>query len=197
MTHDIKNLLQSLSVLCSVARDEGSDAARLNALVRRQLPLIERRLADALDKFQRPQVAGETYGTALAWWEGLTRQYRGEGVEFDAPPPGGARLPQSLFDSVADNLLRNALAKRAEDEAVRVRVALECGERVTLRVSDTGAAIPPALAAELLRAPVNSRGGLGIGLYQAARHAEESGYRLALETNRDGEVCFALSGPAA
>jgi hypothetical protein len=37
---------------------------------------------------------------------------------------------------------------------------------------------------------------MGIGLYQAARQAEGAGFSLALETNRDGEVCFALSGPA-
>jgi signal transduction histidine kinase len=52
----------------------------------------------------------------------------------------------------------------------------------------------------LLRAPVSSRNGLGIGLYQAARLAESSGYRLELESNRDGAVCFVLiqgSTPAA
>jgi signal transduction histidine kinase len=119
-------------------------------------------------------------------------------VEFErAPPPPGVRLPRSLFDSVADNLIRNALSKRAADAGVRVRVALECGERVVLRVCDTGAAMPADIAASVLRAPVSSRGGLGIGLYQAARQAEASGYRLALEGNRDGEVCFALAGKAA
>jgi signal transduction histidine kinase len=197
MTHDIKNLLQSLSVLCSVAaRDEGPDEARgspqLQALVRRQLPLIERRLAETLDKFQRPQ-AGESYVAARGWWDALARQYRGEGVEFDpATAPSGVRLPRSLFDSIADNLIRNALAKRADDEGLRVRVTLECGERLALRVCDSGSAVPPEIAVTLLRVPVSSRSGLGIGLYQAARQAEASGYRLTLESNRDGEVCFAL-----
>ena len=79
----------------------------------------------------------------------------------------------------------------------RVRVALECGERLALRVCDSGEALPADIAASVLRAPVSSRGGLGIGLYQAARQAEAAGYRLALESNRDGEVCFALLGPAA
>jgi hypothetical protein len=37
---------------------------------------------------------------------------------------------------------------------------------------------------------------MGIGLYQAAQLARASGYALALEENRDGAVCFALSGPA-
>ena len=38
---------------------------------------------------------------------------------------------------------------------------------------------------------------MGIGLYQAARQAEGAGFSLTLEANRDGEVCFALTGPAA
>jgi signal transduction histidine kinase len=203
MTHDIKNLLQSLSVLTSVAaREEGGDEARsspqLHALLRRQLPLIERRLSETLEKLQRPQEGGEHYVAARRWWESLARQYRGEGVEFEpATPPPGVRLPRSLFDSVADNLIRNALSKRAADADVRVRVALECGERVVLRVCDSGAAMPADIAASVLRSPVTSRGGLGIGLYQAARQAEASGYRLALESNRDGEVCFGLTGKTA
>jgi len=196
MTHDIKNLLQSLSVLTSVAaRDDGRDSAQLQALLRRQLPLIERRLSETLEKLQRPQEGGEHYAAARPWWEALARQYRTEGVEFEpATPPPGLRLPRSLFDSVADNLIRNALAKRAGDADVRVRVAFECGERVVLRVCDSGAALPADTAASVLRAPVRSRSGLGIGLYQAARQAEASGYRLVLESNRDGEVCFALTG---
>jgi len=201
LTHDIKNLLQSLSVLTSLAAREEGRSSQLDSLVRRQLPLIERRLSETLAKFQRPQAAGETYVAVRAWWDGLARQYRGEGVEFEpARPPAGSRLPRSLFDGVADNLIRNALAKRVDDEALRVRVALECGERIALRVCDSGAAVPAEIAAQLLRAPVPSTSGLGIGLYQAARHAEASGYRLELETNRDGEVCFALvqgSAPAA
>ena len=199
MTHDIKNLLQSLSVLTSVAaRDHGRDQEQLQALLRRQLPLIERRLSETLAKLQRPQESGEIYVAARLWWESLARQYRGEGVEFEpATPPPGVRLPRSLFDSVADNLIRNALAKRADDEGLRVRVALECSEGLELRVCDTGSAVPAAIAANVLRAPVSSRSGLGIGLYQAARQAEAGGYRLTLESNRDGEVCFALTGSAA
>jgi len=75
-------------------------------------------------------------------------------------------------------------------------VALECGEGVTLRVCDSGSAVPAQMEPSLLRAPVSSPDGLGIGLYQAARLAESKGYRLTLEANRDGEVCFALTGPA-
>jgi signal transduction histidine kinase len=196
MTHDIKNLLQSLNVLCSVAAEERErDPRELQALVRRQLPAIAQRLASTLQKLHRPQEEGESYVSAQAWWDGLMRQYRGEGVEFHPERAGaGARLPRMLMDSVADNLVRNALAKRAADCSVRITVSLSLDGEVVLRVKDTGAAIPEDVAKRLLRGPVASPAGLGIGLYQAARQAEAAGYSLALEANREGEVCFALKG---
>jgi signal transduction histidine kinase len=196
MTHDIKNLLQSLNVLCSLAaREDSRDSAALQALLRRQLPLVAERLSATLEKLQRPKPTAENYLAARSWWDTLARQYRGEEVEFlPAKLPANARLPGSLFDSVADNLIRNALAKRGLEPGMHVQVELDYGAGIALRVRDSGSAVPQALEATLLRAPVTSRGGLGIGLYQAARQAEASGYLLVLETNRDGEVCFALLG---
>jgi signal transduction histidine kinase len=195
-THDIKNLLQSLNVLCSVATgSDYRDSAQLNALVRRQLPLVAQRLAQTLERLQRPQAEAESYLPAAQWWEAIARQYQSEGVEFlPARLSAETRVPRSLFDSVADNLIRNALAKRAEEPGIRVHVSLEAD---ALRVCDSGSAVPAELAAGLLRAPIASSGGLGIGLYQAARQAEASGYRLLLEKNEDGEVCFALRAEAA
>jgi signal transduction histidine kinase len=194
VTHDVKNLLQSLNVLCSVAAAEGGDSPGALALVRRQLPAITQRLAATLDKLQRPLAEQEPPVPAAAWWEALARQYQDRGVELSARALDGAEVPRALFDSVADNLLQNALAKRAAQPGVRVSVVLEGGG---LRVCDSGRAVPAELAASLLRAPVQSEGGLGIGLYQAARQAAAAGYALRLESNRDGEVCFSLRRAAA
>ncbi len=193
VTHDVKNLLQSLKVLCSVAGAEGGDSPEVLALVRRQLPAITQRLAATLDKLQRPGEEGEARVPAAEWWEALVRQYQGRGVEFSADALATAsELPRALFDSVADNLLQNALAKRPGQPGVRIHAALSGGNAVGLRVCDTGHAVLEDLAKSLLRAPVPSDSGLGIGLYQAARQAEAAGYELRLESNRDGEVCFAL-----
>jgi signal transduction histidine kinase len=198
MTHDIKNLLQSLNVLCSVAAEERNrDSRELQALVRRQLPAIAQRLAATLEKLQRPHDEAESYLSAQAWWDGFMRQYKSEGVEFKLEHPrASARVPRSLFNSVADNLVRNALAKRSADPALRIVASLGVDTGVALRVTDSGRAVPGELAKRLLRGPVTSQTGLGIGLYQAARQAEAAGYTLALEANRDGEVCFALKGAA-
>ena len=192
VTHDVKNLLQSLNVLCSVAGAERGDSPAVLALVRRQLPAITQRLAATLEKLQRPGEEREERVPAAAWWEALARQYQGRGLEFAGGLPPGAELPRALFDSVADNLLQNALAKRAVQPGLRVRAELLGVDAVVLRVCDNGRAVPGEMAKSLLRAPVRSDAGLGIGLYQAARQAEAAGYELRLEPNRDGEVCFEL-----
>jgi sensor histidine kinase regulating citrate/malate metabolism len=59
-------------------------------------------------------------------------------------------------------------------------------------VIDTGTAVPPAAQAKLFKEPVERGAGLGIGLYHVARLASQTGYRLELAANRDGEVCFRL-----
>jgi signal transduction histidine kinase len=196
LTHDVKNLLQSLSVLCSVAGQD--DSPQLQALIRRQLPAIAQRLQATLDKLQRPGDDESPPVPLRDWWESLARHYQGQNLDFaaaDLDPQ--MQVPKALFDSVADNLLQNAIAKRAASLDVRIRVSLQCTGGPQLRVQDSGAAVPAEVANSLLRAPVRSSTGLGIGLYQAARLAEKSGYVLALAENRDGCVCFSLAPAGA
>jgi len=191
LTHDVKNLLQSLNVLCSVAAQDDSAASR--ALIRRQLPAVTQRLAATLQKLQRPTEEETQQMPVREWWEALARQYQSQRVDFVAAAiDREMRVPKSLFDTVADNLLHNALAKRAAQPEIRIRVSIRCSESPELRVCDSGTAVSPEIAASLLRSPVPSESGLGIGLYQAAQMAESSGYALQLAENRDGEVCFVL-----
>jgi signal transduction histidine kinase len=192
LTHDVKNLLQSLNVLCSVAAQD--DSPQLQALIRRQLPAITLRLQATLDKLQRPGDEESPPVPLRDWWEALARQYQGQNVEFAAAPPDSqAQVPKALFDTVADNLLQNAIAKRLLGGNVRISVSASCAPDPELRVQDSGTAVPADIAGNLLSAPVRSSTGLGIGLYQAARLAEKNGYALTLAENRDGAVCFRLS----
>jgi signal transduction histidine kinase len=196
LTHDVKNLLQSLNVLCSVAAHD--DSPQVQALIRRQLPAITQRLSSTLEKLQRPGQGDAQLTPVRDWWQALARQYQGQRVEFAAASlEPEMQVPRALFDSVADNLLQNALTKRADGAEVRVRVTLKCDLVPEFRVCDSGKAVPDEAAQTLLRAPVRSATGLGIGLYQAARHAESAGYVLELASNRDGEVCFTLMRRAA
>jgi signal transduction histidine kinase len=197
VTHDVKNLLQSLNVLVSVAGHEtGRDySPELQSLIRRQLPVIAQRLTSTLEKLQRPQAERDQFISVASWWENLKKQYLGNGVEFDAGKLHCDQvLPRSLAESVADNLIQNALTKRLMNSNLRIRVTVGCDRILDFRVRDSGHAITPELEKLLFRAPVSSHSGLGIGLYQAARHAEANGFVLSLISNREGDVCFALSG---
>src|SRR5258706_11280185 len=161
LTHDVKNLLQSLNVLVSVAGQD--DSPQSQALIRRQLPAIAQRLSTTLDKLQRPGDEEAQQLPLRDWWEALARQYQGQNVEFVAAGlEPEMQVPKALFDSVADNLLQNALAKRAADAQTRIRVSVLCREGPELRVHDSGSAVPPEIPVHLLRAPVRSSGGLGI-----------------------------------
>ncbi len=198
VTHDVKNLLQSLNVLCAAAEhDSGTDAAELNALMRRQLPAITKRLQDALGKVVRPRAQEEPYIEARIWWEVLKRSYSARDIEFDPQEVSdGTLVPKELFDSAAENFLQNALKKRKLDPAISIKARLECGQTVELSVSDSGQPVRAAALSGLLRGPVPSQTGFGIGLYQVARLAERVGFSVTLVENEPGSVRFSVRGTA-
>jgi signal transduction histidine kinase len=194
LTHDVKNLLQSLQALCAAAESsDGARAVELQMLMRRQLPQIAQRLERTLEKLARPQLRTMTMIDAAQWWLALQRRAAQDGVQFSSQGVlDGVLLPQELFDSAADNLLQNALVKRQLDADITVRIELSTLDGVRLSVMDSGAAIDPAIAERLLAEPVESRNGLGVGLYQVAQLAIEHGHDLQLTSNQAGAVQFTL-----
>lgn len=194
LTHDVKNLLQTLRSLCTAAETSGEDDAdALRLLMQRQLPQITHRLQITLDKLNSKPPVGQDTMPAAQWWEALKQRYAHESVEFQAEGlPAGAMLPGDLFESVATNLLQNALDKRKAVGSLHIVAALQWNNGFSLRVTDDGEAVPDSLVTQLFNAPVQSNSGLGVGLYQAAKFAKEQGYRLELEDNRKGSVCFVL-----
>ena len=198
LTHDVKNLLQSLNNLCFMAQvPDDTDGVRLTRLFQRQLPQIVQRLQLTLEKLQAPQVPKgvmEKDGVvrADAWWDELQQRYAHDRILFDTVGVDKtARVPASLFDGVADNLLQNALLKRQSESGLDVRVSLSPRADL-LSVSDNGSVVREDVANVLLRAPVASENGFGIGLFHAAKQAEGYGYVLSLSSNVAGSVCFEL-----
>lgn len=189
VTHDVKNLLQSLQVLCYAANQPG-DPAQVAALLGRQLPQIADRLKATLDKLQSPQIERLDMVDANEWWRQFQERNGHLLVDWQGEATAGHFLPGPLFDSVAENLLQNALAKRLRQPGLKICVRFADG---SLTVSDDGQPIDPTLAGALLKEPVNSEDGLGIGLYHAARQADGVGYSLVLAENRPGCVAFTLS----
>ncbi|HET9663637.1 MAG TPA: HAMP domain-containing sensor histidine kinase, partial [Burkholderiales bacterium] len=194
LTHDVKNLLQSLRSLCAAAEtSDAEQAAQLQALMQRQLPQITQRLNTTLDKLRAPQAGDTDQADAKLWWDGLVQRYNGRAVRFAGNSAArDARIPAELFDSVADNLIENALTKKIASGPVEVEVSFSSSAGGTLIVTDNGSPVPRHVAARLFETAVPSQTGLGIGLYHAARHAERLGYQLTLCENEPGRVSFAL-----
>ena len=194
LTHDVKNLLQSLTALCSAAEHAQADQAEaLQTLIKRQLPLITRRLDVTLKKLKAPHMVGREEISATEWWANLRTRYAPHGVQFALEGElNGYAIPAELFDSVADNLLQNAIKKRGVEAGVVITAHFNPRQGGSLRVLDSGSSMPMHIAAKLFDAPVVSHSGLGIGLYQAARQAEQLGYVLCVASNVEGEVGFEL-----
>jgi signal transduction histidine kinase len=199
LTHDVKNILQSMKTLMTAAETSGpEDAERLQALLVRQIPQLAQRLQNTVDKLKQPHEVDRNTIAATIWYAGLLSRYAHDPVRF-APIEEACDvgLPQDLFDSVADNLLTNALRKRKHDEQpVVVKAGLTCGGHTRFFVEDDGAPVPEHVARNLFFGPVSSEMGLGVGLYQAARQAGEFGYELSLAVNQPGCVRFELTYPS-
>jgi len=200
VTHDIKNLLQSLKIMAAPvpkgdARREEEQLQRL----RRQLPQVVQRLQVALDKLQQPSTAPRAERTLAAWWQQLCARCEGQAFALTAHMSNPALpVPDECLDSVVENLLENARQKRIAEPGIEVRVTLDNrGASYAIEVLDGGSAVPAALVETLFEHTVASANGLGIGLYQAHRLARHSGLSLALVENRDGAVRFRLTNAAA
>ncbi len=87
LTHDVKNLLQSLRSLCSaVESSDEADAPALRRLLRRQLPQVTQRLQSTLDKLGRGAEAAQSTDTAGHWWRELQARYAHERIRVRVRP---------------------------------------------------------------------------------------------------------------
>jgi signal transduction histidine kinase len=192
LTHDLKNMLQSLLSLTTIAQSTNESAQQL---LKQQLPLITQRIEMTLNKLEQPEADGETMQLALPiWWNALKLRNQQHDIDWRAPEVlPSINIPSALFDCVVDNLLDNVVRKRQSEPNIKIIVEVKLAP-LCLSVIDSGTPVADKIASKLLQGVVVSEGGLGIGLYQAARWAEQLGYRMALVSNQEGRVCFELRG---
>lgn len=190
LTHDLKNMLQSLLSLTALAQHREEKAQQL---LQQQLPLLSRRIEMTLIKLQQPHLGSETARLAMgAWWDTLRLRNQHRSIRWREPDDlPDSTIPAALFDCVIDNLINNALRKRHTEPDIVISVEIHSNP-VCITVCDSGVAIAESLAVKLLHDVIDSEHGFGIGLYQAARWAKQLDYRLSLISNRTGKVCFEL-----
>ena len=198
ITHDIKNLLQSLQAITSIITHDSSDVDKSTTqqILKRQLPNLTQRLQLALDKLQTPGVQDTQEIYLKDWWNDLQKRNSYKKIIFNSSVDGDPTIPVDLFDSIIDNLLENVEVKQINEPDIEVSITLAFDNNLlSIAVCDTGSKIPDRIAKDLLINAISSDNGLGIGLYQANKHAQIFGYKLTLTHNQDGRVCFELKKP--
>jgi phosphoglycerate-specific signal transduction histidine kinase len=165
-------------------------------MLERQLPQLTQRLHTTLDKLRNPANA-ETNVVIPAerWWRDLKIRHQASRITFIGDEHMLGNVYANVFDTVFENCLENARKKRDYEPDIQIVAELIMGDTPTLLVGDSGSAIPQIVVDTLFSAPVASSrsGGMGIGLYQAARQANESGFAFTLDKNTTGHVRFKLA----
>jgi signal transduction histidine kinase len=191
LTHDLKNMLQSLLSLISIAEKQPAQA---QPMLQQQLPILVQRIELTLMKLKTPKSEFDTSMVPVSnWWAGLNQRQQYRNITWQCVEKATQQLvPAAMFDHVADNLIENSRNKRLQEPDILISVQLQL-EPVCLLVCDTGSQIPEIIVSQLLHTVVDSKDGFGVGLYQAAQWAEKTGYCLKLKENNNGRVCFELS----
>ena len=191
LTHDVKNILQSIKTSLDIL-DMERETPESQKLLQSNLHQIGSRLQSTLDKLRAPKLNTQINLVNCGQWiERIVQQHQGNTrIYIDSDIANNLVLPVDLFDSVTDNLINNALKK---SPATRVEVRLlSSNDIVLLSVCDDGDAITAEIEGSLFTRPVSSGSGMGIGLYQSAIMAHAFNYELELSQNERGRVCFAL-----
>ncbi len=193
LTHDIKNILQSVGTLVTAAEqtdDKDSDA--LLKLIRKQLPVLNTRIAATLDKLKAPGEDKKRLEKMSAWWKNLQLRHTQDGVEFIADNLPPQDINAEVLDSVLDNLLNNALEKTKyqPDTLIKVEMHNTPESGFYIDVTDSGKAMSTQIASDLFKKHIASPNGLGVGLYHAAQDSTQAGYGLSLQSNVNGNVSF-------
>ncbi len=195
VTHDIKNLLQSLHAITSVIEtSQPTQFDTTQKLLQGQLPHLTQRLKRTLDKLQKPAEFSYSNVPVSLWWSNIKARYRKSQIDFyHKIDTENVLIPEDLFDNVSENLLQNALMKRKREPELHIDVSLHIHQRnLKLIVCDDGSPIPDEIFNNLFSQPVSSRDGFGIGLYHVAKHLTHTGYSLSISENVEGQVCFEL-----
>jgi signal transduction histidine kinase len=203
LTHDIKNILQSVGTLVSAADQNGksnnhADDEALLQLIRKQLPVLNQRIAATLDKLKAPGEEKKRVEKMSAWWKNLQLRYKQDEIEFVAEDLPKQDINGEVLDSVLDNLLTNALEKIKYQPDTTIKVEIFDYENgFCLDVTDSGRSMEPQIASDLFKKHIASHNGLGVGLFHAAQDCKRAGYKLSLMSNVNGAVRFRVEHNSA
>ncbi len=197
LTHDVKNILQATQTMTQIINDNDAEMQEILGVLKKQMPLLTQRLNTTLEKLRIPKSNDlkpqPVTDSLLNWWNQLQQRYSGRHINFSADINEDSEIPIDVFTTVIENLLDNARSKRSREPDLDIFIKLSnTGNGVQLSVMDTGSPIDQDIAPLLFKEVVSSHDGFGIGLYQCYELAKSHGYKLRIENNAQGRVCFTL-----
>ena len=191
LTHDIKNILQSIKTSLDIlGHNHGSE--KQQALLQTNLTQISARLENTLNKLRAPSLDTQIkLVDANHWMDRLEQRFDdNQDIAFFREITNNNSIPVDLFDSVFENLINNAIRKPSTNQ-IDVRIHFS-SEVIVLSVCDNGDIVASDIEANLFTQPVSSGSGMGIGLYQSTIMARAFNFELELSQNEPGKVCFNL-----
>ncbi|MEQ1745170.1 MAG: HAMP domain-containing sensor histidine kinase [Saprospiraceae bacterium] len=217
ISHELKTPIATMSVAFEALRDFDAlknpgqtreyldisrlELQRLSLLVEKVLGIAQLERTDAAlatTVFDFRELADEILATLRPRFEqaGATVEYSNEGTDFRVK---GDRLHLA---GVLYNLLDNALKYGGDKPAIHVLLRAE-GEKMTLRVHDSGPGIPEAYRLRIFEAffRVPSEAGHqvkghGLGLSYSAKVVEQHGGTIALDPEHECGTAFTVELPS-
>jgi len=192
LTHDIKNILQSIKTSINIVQIKPDENQPLpSKLLQQNLNQISNRLESTLEKLKAPELSTSYQFVDIEkWLENFKSINSHSSVEYHSDIRVSHAIPPELFESVINNLLSNALSK-TDTKNIIVDVISNL-EMIVVTVCDDGKSMDVDVENKLFNQPVSSGQGMGIGLYQSAFMARAFNYELELANNQEGKVCFSL-----
>jgi signal transduction histidine kinase len=200
VAHEIKNPLNSLSLIFGLLERKAPAALSGNVASGKEEVQKISRIVDRFSDVLKPLVVRpETFpvGEAVASvTESLSSEFPDlrDRVRFEGRGELPVRADRELFSLVLANLLRNALEAAAAGEIV-VRAERD-RRRIRLSVRDSGPGIPPERLDRVFEPFFSTKqGGMGIGLYLAARAVEAQGGRIEVRSRGGAGAEFIVHLP--
>lgn len=199
VAHDIRNILASISIECSMTSQEPSvTLANVRRQTERFSVLSHRLLSYARPKFISRELVdlNDVVSRAL---EMLQTQIRVTGVQLAAdldPDVGAVSGDPHRIEHLLVNLMLNALQAVGTHNGRLGVVTERKGRRASIRISDNGRGMS-ADTIERVFEPFYSTtaDGFGLGLYSCRKIAEEHGWHLLVESEVGKGSTFRIEIP--
>jgi hypothetical protein len=209
VTHDVKNLLQSIRTLTQAMPSTNASSAQDQRgqaylqLLRNHLPTLADRLEQTIVQLARPEDKPVTVRqNARDWWLHIQTQAFPTVIHWqtgDEMANDTSEIDSLLFTMAIEHCASN-VQRLTQLLGSPIRMTVHLINSSAMDICNDGPAIPDDMVAQLFKQPISlarsgtqqMRSSYGLGLYQLSQFAHERGYSIKLASNQPSHVAFSL-----